>query len=300
MALTTDSETWSETLFDLENAEPKQYPAPPVLDEGVPDLPHQLLKVSGEFLAGEKPGELISAAKCDQVAAEVAEVLQDYRVGIVPGGGNIWRGDRDRHPNMTEEESHFNGMLATYQNARSLGASFRALGIPFRVMSHLDIPAIVEIFNPEKAMHHLRQGRVVIFACGTGRPHCTTDYAGAYYATVIQAQRLLKASHGDVNGVFTADPRKSLSARHLPEVDYMECLVEGYEVMDQEAFAMCRGRGLPISVFSAVTNGSITRALLGETVGSLVHNVSTNWAPSSNKPLATSAIQRNVASGFPF
>jgi uridylate kinase len=282
MALTTlePSAPGSGRLFDgfepLEPSGPTNIEAitmaqPMEGDKETSRNPRQLLKISGEFLRGEDRDDLINDEKCLRVATEVAEVLDSFAIGIVPGGGNIWRGERSRHPYMTDEQADYMGMMATLMNAQALEAAFIGLKVPVRVMSALRVAKVAEEVIHKRTLRHLNKGRVVIFACGTGNPHCTTDFAAALRAAEIKAVVLQKGSHGTVNGVHTANPRVFPDAAHIDDCSFDRAIRDNLEVMDPEAFALCRKKKRPIHVFSMEEPGSITRSLRGERVGSIVH-----------------------------
>lgn len=174
---------------------------------------------------------------------------------------------------MTAVQADYMGMLATIMNGQALEAAFKGIGCDVRLVSAIKMPEITEHYRHKVVLEHFRKGRVVIFVGGTGHAYCTTDYAAAVRAAEIGATILHKGTHGNVNGVFTADPRVNPNAQHLPEVDFDRVLVEGLEVMDGEAFALCRKEQRPIHIFSIEEPGSITRALYGECIGSLVHDM---------------------------
>lgn len=245
--------------------------AQPVLeDTETTRKPRQLLKISGEFLRGEEPDDLINAEKCLRVAQEVAEVLSDFDIGIVCGGGNIWRGKNSKHPHMTDEQADYMGMLATLMNSQALEAAFTGLGVPVRVMSAIPVDRVAEPIVHKRALRHLSKGRVVIFACGTGNPHCTTDYAAGLRAVEIGAVCLHKGSHGTIQGIHTADPHLDPSAPFMPTCTYQHALKEGIGVMDPESFALCQKKGLNLHLFNMEAPGSIASSLRGERIGSLV------------------------------
>lgn len=227
-----------------------------------------LLKVSGEALAGEQ-GYGIDPEVLGGIAEEVKEVTSlGTQVGIVIGGGNIFRGIAASVGGMERATADYMGMLATVINALALQDAIEKTGLPTRVLSAIEMRAVAEPYIRRRAMRHLEKSRVVIFAAGTGNPFFTTDTAAALRAVEIGAEVILKATR--VDGVYTADPMKDKTARRLPRLSYIEVLNRGLQVMDATAISLCMDNKLPIVVFDLTRRGNIKRIVLGEAVGSIV------------------------------
>jgi len=211
----------------------------------------------------------IDNAIVNGVAAEVAEIHGlGVGVGIVIGGGNIFRGLAATGRGMDRVTGDHMGMLATIINSLALQDALEKAGVVTRVMSAIEVRAVAEPFIRRRAMRHLEKGRVVIFAGGTGNPYFTTDSAAALRAMEMKADLLLKATR--VDGVYTADPEKDPTARFLPEVTYLSALEKGLKVMDATAISLCMDNSMPIVVFNLRTPGNIKRIVMGETIGSWV------------------------------
>jgi len=227
-----------------------------------------LLKLSGEALMGSQSFGIDNAI-VNGVAAEVAEIHGlGVGVGIVIGGGNIFRGLAATGRGMDRVTGDHMGMLATIINSLALQDALEKAGVVTRVMSAIEVRAVAEPFIRRRAMRHLEKGRVVIFAGGTGNPYFTTDSAAALRAMEMKADLLLKATR--VDGVYTADPEKDPTARFLPEVTYLSALEKGLKVMDATAISLCMDNSMPIVVFNLRTPGNIKRIVMGETIGSWV------------------------------
>jgi len=227
-----------------------------------------LLKLSGEALMGSQ-----SFGLDEQIVVKVAsEIARVHRLGvelaIVIGGGNIIRGLAASHRGLDRVTGDHMGMLATVINALALQDALEKQGVPTRVQTAIDIREVAEPVIRRRAIRHLEKGRVVIFAAGTGNPYFTTDSAAALRANEIHADALLKATQ--VDGVYTADPRKSPDARLLPEVTYQHVLEKNLRIMDAAAISLCRDNGLPIVIFNLTSEGNIERVVRGERVGSVV------------------------------
>ena len=227
-----------------------------------------LLKLSGEALMGSQSFGIDNAI-VNGVAAEVAEIHGlGVGVGIVIGGGNIFRGLAATGRGMDRVTGDHMGMLATIINSLALQDALEKVSVVTRVMSAIEIRAVAEPFIRRRALRHLEKGRVVIFAGGTGNPYFTTDSAAALRAMEMKADLLLKATR--VDGVYTADPEKDPTARFLPEVTYLSALEKGLKVMDATAISLCMDNSMPIVVFNLRTPGNIKRIVMGETIGSWV------------------------------
>jgi uridylate kinase len=228
-----------------------------------------LLKLSGEVMAGAATFG-IDANRVRQLATDVAEVAKaGVQLGIVVGGGNIFRGVAAAATNMDRVTADHMGMLATVINSLALQDALEQLGAPTRVMSAIQMNQVAEPYIRRRAIRHLDKGRIVIFAGGTSNPYFSTDTAATLRALEIKAQVIAKATR--VNGVYDKDPLKFPEAVMYPQVSYMEVLSKGLGVMDASAVAMCRDNRLPIIVFNLNTSGNIMRMSTGEPVGTLIH-----------------------------
>ena len=227
-----------------------------------------LLKLSGEALMGEAEFG-IAPEVVASVAKEVADVhALGVELGIVVGGGNIFRGLSASEQGMERVTADHMGMLATVINALALQDAISKRGVQTRVMSAIDMREVAEPYIKNRAVRHLEKKRVVIFAAGTGNPYFTTDTAAALRATEVQADAFLKGTR--VDGVYTADPEKDPEATLLPEVTYQEALEKRLRVMDATAFSLCMENGMPIHVFNLGQSGNVLRVVKGESVGSVV------------------------------
>ncbi|MDR3087458.1 MAG: UMP kinase [Azoarcus sp.] len=229
-----------------------------------------LLKLSGEALMGEDSYG-INDAVVSRIVSEIAEVsCLGVQIGVVIGGGNIFRGMAGAAGGMDRATADYMGMLATVMNAMALADAMRRAGLSARVQSALRIDQVVELYIRGRAIHHLEAGRVVIFAAGTGNPFFTTDTAAALRGAEIGAQIVLKATK--VDGVYTADPKKDPSARRFARLSFDEAIGRSLAVLDATAFALCRDQKLPINVFSIFKPGALRRVVMGEDEGTLVHS----------------------------
>jgi uridylate kinase len=228
-----------------------------------------LLKLSGEALMGDDAFG-INRATIERMVAEIAEVSRlGVEVAIVIGGGNIFRGVAGGSVGMDRATADYMGMLATVMNALALGDSMRQEGMTARVMSAISIDQVVEPYVRPKALQYLEEGKVVIFAGGTGNPFFTTDTAAALRGAEMGAQIMLKATK--VDGVYTADPKKDPTATRYAQVSFDEAITRNLQVLDATAFALCRDQKLPIKVFSIFKAGALKRVVMGEDEGTLVH-----------------------------
>ncbi len=228
-----------------------------------------LLKLSGEALMG---GDAfgINRETVDRIVGEVKEISEmGVQVGIVIGGGNIFRGVSQGAAGMDRATADYMGMLATVINALALSDAMNRGGLVSRVQSALSIEPVVEPYIRGKAMRYLEEGKIVIFAAGTGNPFFTTDTAAALRGREIEANIVLKATK--VDGVYTADPMKDKSATRYHKVTFDEAFVKNLKVMDATALALCRDQKLPINVFSIFKLGALKRVVMGEDEGTLVH-----------------------------
>ena len=227
-----------------------------------------LLKISGEALAGDR-GLGFDYGVIETLAAEVKEVHESGIVlGLVVGGGNIVRGAAASQHGLDRVSADYMGMLATVINALAMQNVLEAIGVETRVLTAIRMESLAEPYIRRRMMRHLEKRRVVIFAGGTGNPFFSTDTAAVLRALEMEAEVVLKATN--VDGVYTADPRKAPDARHIPELTFQEALVNGYAVMDANAFGLCQSTKLPIVVLNINRPGAIASALAGERVGTLV------------------------------
>ena len=235
----------------------------------MPAYKRVLLKLSGEALMGDDAYG-INRATIERMVAEVAEVSRSgVELAIVIGGGNICRGVAPGAAGMDRATADYMGMLATVMNALALGDALRQTGVLARVMSAIDIQQVVEPYIRPKALQYLEEGKVVIFAAGTGNPFFTTDTAAALRGSEIGAEIVLKATK--VDGVYTADPQKDPKAIRYSTISFDEAISKNLQVMDATAFALCRDQSLPIKVFSINKPGCLKRVIEGGDEGTLVH-----------------------------
>ncbi len=227
-----------------------------------------LLKLSGEALMG-KADYGIDPEVINRIAGEIRDVVSaGVEVGMVIGGGNIFRGEGLARSGIDRVTGDHMGMLATVMNALAMQDALERIDIYARVMSALRINDVCEDYIRRRAVRHLEKGRVAIFAAGTGSPFFTTDTAAALRAIEIGADVLLKATK--VNGVFSADPMSNPDAEHYPNLSYDKVLTDKLGVMDATAIVMCRDNHLPLRVFNLNEAGALMRIVGGEHVGTLV------------------------------
>ncbi|HET9134576.1 MAG TPA: UMP kinase [Gemmatimonadales bacterium] len=227
-----------------------------------------LLKLSGEALAGEKGGGL-DYQVVEALAEEIKRVhAMGVALGLVVGGGNIVRGATASREGLDRVSADYMGMLATVINALAMQNVLETLGVETRVMTAIRMESLAEPYIRRRMMRHLEKGRLVIFAGGTGNPFFSTDTAAVLRALEMEAEVVLKATN--VDGIYTADPRKDPSATHIPELTFQDAIVNGYAVMDANAFGLCQANALPIVVLNISQPGAIAAALAGERVGTLV------------------------------
>jgi uridylate kinase len=228
-----------------------------------------LLKLSGEALMGEDPFG-INRQTIQEIAAEMAAVARmGVELGAVIGGGNIFRGVAPGAAGMDRATADYMGMLATVMNALALQDALRSAGVASRVQSALNIERIVEPYIRGKAIRYLEEGKIVIFAAGTGNPFFTTDTAAALRGSEIGAEIVLKATK--VDGVYTADPQTDPQARRFRALSFDEAIARNLRVMDATALTLCRDQRLPVTVFSIFKKNALQRVVLGEDEGTLVH-----------------------------
>lgn len=228
-----------------------------------------LLKLSGEAFADPSIGYGISPETVQRAAGEIAESQKaGHEIGIVVGGGNIFRGVSAAATGMDPANADYMGMLATVINALALRDAIEARGVECRVQSAITMQQLAEPYIRLRAIRHLEKGRSVIFAAGSGNPFFTTDTAAALRAVEIGAEVMLKASK--VEGIYSADPELDADARLLDQIGYMEFINAELKVMDTTAVTMCMDHRLPIVVFRLVDPGNIRRAVEGESIGTRV------------------------------
>lgn len=227
-----------------------------------------IIKLSGEALAGKEGGHGIDTTTLRATAGELAEVAATgVQIGIVVGGGNIFRGLRGASEGMDRAQSDYMGMLATVINSLALQDALERCGLHTRVMTALEVKQVAEPYIRRRAIHHLERGSAVIFAAGTGNPYFSTDTAAALRAMEVRAECLLKATK--VDGIYDRDPARHSEAKMLDRVSYDRFLADHLGVMDSTAVTLCRENGLTIRVFKMV-RGNIRRVCMGENVGTVV------------------------------
>jgi uridylate kinase len=227
-----------------------------------------LLKLSGEALMGDDAYG-INRATIERMVSEIAGVAAlGVQIAVVIGGGNIFRGVAPGAEGMDRATADYMGMLATVMNALALQDAMRKQGLVSRVQSALNIEQVAEPYIRGKAMRYLEEGKIVIFAAGTGNPFFTTDTAAALRGMEMNVQIVLKATK--VDGVYTADPKKDPTATRYKTVTFDEAIVKNLQVMDATALTLCRDQKLPIKVFSIFKDGALKRVVMGEDEGTLV------------------------------
>lgn len=227
-----------------------------------------MLKLSGEALMGDgkygiDPATLESIAKQVHIAQEMG-----CEMGVVVGGGNIFRGVAASAKGMDRASADYMGMLATVMNALALQDALEKLGAKTRVQSAIEMQELAEPYIRRRAVRHLEKGRIVIFGAGTGNPYFTTDTAAALRAMEINADIIMKATK--VDGVYTADPKKDPTATKFDQLSYIDVLEKGLQVMDSTAISLCMDHDLPILIFDMTDPANIIRAISGEKLGTVV------------------------------
>jgi uridylate kinase len=242
-------------------------PAPAAASE--PAYQRILLKLSGEALMGEDPYG-INREVIDRIVAEIAEIVRlGVEIAIVIGGGNIFRGVAPGAAGMDRATADYMGMLATLMNALALQDALRRAGVESRVQSALRIDQVAEPYIRGRALRHLEERKIVIFAAGTGNPFFTTDTAAALRGREMGVDIVLKATK--VDGVYTADPRTDATAKRYSELTFDEAIIRNLKVMDATALALCRDQNMLLKVFSIFVPGALKRVVLGGNEGTLVH-----------------------------
>jgi len=228
-----------------------------------------LLKISGEALTGENEFG-IDLATLSNIAHQVKQAVDmGVELGIVVGGGNIWRGITAESRGMERATADYAGMLATLINALALQDAIEKEGVSTRTQSAITVQAVAEPYIQRRAIRHLEKGRVVLFAGGTGNPYMTTDTAAALRAIEIGAEVLLMGKNR-VDGVYDADPLKNPKAKKFSQLSHIDALNLGLKVMDSTALSLCMENRLPIIVFDLQAPGSIVQAVAGEPIGTIV------------------------------
>lgn len=227
-----------------------------------------LIKLSGEALAG-KDGFGINTEVIQQMAKDIkAASEKNVQIGLVVGGGNIFRGVAASVKGMDRASSDYMGMLATCINSLALQDALERQGLETRVQTAIEMSEIAEPYIRRKAIRHLEKGRIVIFACGTGNPYFTTDTAAALRAMEINADIIAKATK--VDGIYDKDPAKHNDAEKFDEISYIDVLQKGLQVMDSTAISLCMDNKLPIITFNLTVEGNLARVVAGEKIGTLV------------------------------
>ena len=233
-----------------------------------------LLKLSGEAFGGGSLG--VNPDVVSGIAREIAEVVpkdpndpEGVEVAVVVGGGNFFRGAELSQRGMDRGRADYMGMLGTVMNALALQDFLEKAGAPVRVQSAITMSQVAEPYIPLRAERHLEKGRVVIFGAGAGLPYFSTDTVSAQRALEIEADAVLVAKNG-VDGVYTDDPRTNPDAKKLDRVTYQDALVQGLKVVDSTAFSLCMDNRMPMVVFGMEPAGNVTKALRGDTLGTLV------------------------------
>jgi uridylate kinase len=238
-------------------------------EAGKPAYKRILLKLSGEALMGDDAFG-INAAMLAGIVAEIKSIADlGVEIGIVIGGGNIFRGMAGASTGMDRATADYMGMLATVMNGMALSDALKQAGLNSRVQSALGIEQVVEPYIRGKAIRYLEEGKIVVFAGGTGNPFFTTDTAAALRGSEIGAEMVLKATK--VDGIYTADPEKDPKATRYARISFDEAIGRDLKVMDATAFTLCRDQRLPINVFSIFKSGALKRVVLGEDEGTFVH-----------------------------
>lgn len=226
-----------------------------------------LLKLSGEVFGGGEVG--ISTEVVRSIAKQIAATVGEVETSIVIGGGNFFRGAELSQAGMDRSRADYMGMLGTVMNSLALQDFLEQEGIDTRVQSAITMPQVAETYIPRRAIRHMQKDRVVIFGAGAGLPYFSTDTVAAQRALEIHADEVLVAKNG-VDGIYTADPNKDPNAERLYNLTYDEAMQRNIRVLDQTAFSLCRDNNVTMRVFGMQGEGNVTRAILGEKMGTLV------------------------------
>ncbi|MCR5174419.1 MAG: UMP kinase [Oscillospiraceae bacterium] len=238
------------------------------MEERKPAYKRVLIKISGEALAGERHFGLDFS-----IIKNVCEVIRrcldaGVEIGMVVGGGNFWRGLKDGNGKMERTRADYMGMMATVMNCLAVADVMEQMGIPARVQTAIEMRQVAETYTRPRAVAHLEEGKVVIFGCGTGCPYFSTDTAGVLRAVEIGADMLLLAKN--VDGVYSADPKKDPSAERFDAISYEEVLARNLAVMDSTATSLAMDNKMPVAVFALEDPENIYRVVMGEHVGTIV------------------------------
>ena len=233
-----------------------------------PKYKRVLIKLSGEALAGNRGHGLDEAVIARVVDQIVAIKKMGVEVALVIGGGNFWRGRQGTHMERTTADQM--GMLATVMNSLAMMDAIEQRGIPNRVQTALIMTSVAEPYILRKALHHFEKGRVVIMACGTGNPYCSTDTAAAQRACEIQAGVLLMAKN--IDGIYDSDPKLNPNAKKYDHLNYLDIIKDGIKAMDATAATMCMENDIPVLAFGLEEENSIVKAVCGEKIGTLIDN----------------------------
>lgn len=238
------------------------------MEQQKPAYKRVLIKISGEALAGEKHFGLDF-----DIIKNVCEVIKKcldagVQIGLVVGGGNFWRGLKDGNGKMERTRADYMGMMATVMNALAVSDVMEQMGIPVRVQTAIEMRQVAEPYTRGRAVTHLEEGKVVIFGCGTGCPYFSTDTAGVLRAVEIGADVILLAKN--VDGVYSADPKKDPNAVRYDTITYEEVLAKNLQVMDSTATSLAMDNKMPVLVFALSDPENIYRVVMGETVGTVV------------------------------
>ena len=236
-----------------------------------PEYSRVILKMSGESFKGERDFGM-DADTLKFISCQIKSIVDlGVEVGVVVGGGNIWRGADYEQTGMDRSTADFAGMLATIMNALALQDALENVGVTVRTQSAIEMPSVAEPYIRRRAIRHLQKGRVVIFAGGTGNPYMTTDTAAALRALEIGANVLVMAKNG-IDGVYDSDPRDNVSAKKYENLSHHQALSERLEALDSTALSLCMDNSLPIVVFDIFKSGNLALIISGEHVGTLIHD----------------------------
>lgn len=233
----------------------------------IPQRRRVLLKLSGEVFGGGKLG--VDPATVRGVAEQIAEAIGTVEVAVVVGGGNFFRGAELSRSGMDRSRADYMGMLGTVMNCLALQDFLEQAGVDTRVQSAITMGQVAEAYIPRRAIRHLEKSRVVIFGAGAGLPYFSTDTVAAQRALEVHADVVLMAKNG-VDGVYTADPKTDPTAQKLDHLTYDEAMQRNIRVLDQTAFSLCKDNKLPMLVFGMAGHGNVTRAIMGEQIGTMV------------------------------